>query len=879
LDRGTKLGPYEILDLIGAGGMGEVYKARDTRLDRIVAIKLLPARFADHAEFRQRLEREARAVSSLNHAHICTLYDVGRQNDTNFLILEYLEGETLSARLKKGRLPTDTALRYAIEIASALDAAHRRGVVHRDLKPGNIMLTRSGSKLLDFGLARIRDVKKPENDATASLTGDLTAQGTILGTYRYMAPEQIEGKESDARADIFAFGAVLYEMLTGRPAFAGDSQASLIAAILTAHPPRATNPPEGPLERALRTCLAKDPDERWQSAADLVRELRWIEAKPSEPAQMAWVAPRGSGLIAWIVAAAATAGLLSLSWIHFRQPTADHTTMRFTIPTEARLPSQVQISPDGSNLIFRGQNAQGKPMLWLRSLNKLQAQPLPATEDGLFPFWSPDSRHIAFFGDHDGKLKRVDLTGGQPQILCEAPLAGGGDWGPDGTILFAPERSSGIYRVPAGGGVPVQITKPGKIRSGHSSPVFLPDRKHFLYFERPDYLQSKDRQGSMWVATLNGKESKQLLAASSPALVAAAPDSTSYLLFVRNGVLLAQEVDLANLQLRGQVIRVTDSIAIDAAHNEADVSVSRTGTLALNSAVYQHELVWLDRSGNRLGAGIPVDKYAQPYLAPNGRQALFQRMDPKIGAFSLWKLDVERGETSLFASDATHGVFFPDGGSVVFRCQVSGEAAFCRKSSGGAIPEEKFWQEKDAIKPTDISSDGRFLSYDKMGASYGLSASIWILPLTAERRPYRFYPSDAEQHHGIFAPNGKWIAYTSHETGDAELYVQPFPATGEKWKISAHGGAQPRWRRDGNELYYRTVDGKMMAVPIKTAGGFEAGAPKMLFQSSADPLYPNLSIPYDVSDDGKKFLVNAAADETRSSPITVITNWTAGLQR
>jgi hypothetical protein len=314
-------------------------------------------------------------------------------------------------------------------------------------------------------------------------------------------------------------------------------------------------------------------------------------------------------------------------------------------------------------------------------------------------------------------------------------------------------------------------------------------------------------------------------------------------------------------------MRVADSIAADVPHNFADFSVSPHGTLALNSAVYQHELVWLDPAGNRLGLGIPADKYAQPNLAPNGRQAVFQRMDPKIGGSALWKLDVERGETSLFAAGGTHGTFFPDGGSVVFRCLVDSQPAFCRKASGGAIPEEKFRQEEGAVKPTDISADGRFMSYIKMGAQYGLSASIWILPLTGDRRSYRFYQSDAEQQHGIFAPDGKWIAYTSHETGDAELYVQPFPATGEKWKVAARGGAQPRWRRDGKELFYRTADGKMMAVPIKTAGGFETGPPKMLFQSSADPLYPNLAVPYDVSADGQKFLVNAAVEETRSSPI------------
>jgi serine/threonine protein kinase len=487
LTVGDKLGPYEILGPIGAGGMGEVYKARDTRLDRAVAIKVLPSQLAAHPELRQRLEREARAVSSLNHPHICTLYDVGEVDGIVFLVLEYLAGETLAARLKNGPLPLATALLYAVEIAEALDQAHRKNVVHRDLKPGNVMLTKSGSKLLDFGLAKVREATKSDTDNAATLTFELTSQGTILGTLQYMAPEQVEGKEADARSDIFAFGAVLYEMITGRKAFNGKSQPSLIAAILTAEPPpisslQSVTPPA--LDRVVRTCLAKDPDARWQSAGDLGRELKWI-ADPEFQAEFR--NPRAGGTksrgarIAWVVAAAAALAALSISWIHFRAPAPEQRSIRFTIPTEARLPSQVRVSPDGTRLAFVGQNAPGKIVLWVRSLDKLISQALPGTEGAMYPFWSPDSRHIGYFDLLQGKLKTIDASGGQPQILANAIFGLGGDWGSDGTIIFAPgSPNSGIYRIASNGRVPVQITTP-RAYIPHGFPSFLPDGRHFLF--------------------------------------------------------------------------------------------------------------------------------------------------------------------------------------------------------------------------------------------------------------------------------------------------------------------------------------------------------------------------------------------------------------
>ncbi len=887
LSIGMRLGPYEILAPLGAGGMGEVYTARDTRLDRTVAIKVLPSELAGHSGLRQRLEREARAVSTLNHPHICALYDIGNQHGIDYLVMEFLEGETLAGRLKRGALPLDAALRYAIEIVEALDQAHRHGIVHRDLKPGNIMLTKSGAKLLDFGLAKIREARKMgAGDATAMLTRDLTSEGTILGTFQYMAPEQLEGKEADTRSDIFAFGAVLYEMIAGRKAFDGTSRASLIAAILTADPPPVSSIQSltpAALDRVTRTCLAKDPDDRWQSAGDLARELKWIAGptfqaesqKPRAPATES-----RSALIAWMVAAAAVVAALLVSWIHFRAPVPEQRSIRFTIPTQARLPSQVRISPDGSRLAFVGQNAQGKGVLWVRQLDKQSSEALPGTEGATYPFWSPDSRQIGFFDQPQGKLKRIDSSGGQPQILGDASFGSGGDWGPDGTILYAPgDVNSGIYRVAANGAVPVQITTPAP-SSSHSFPYFLPDGRHFLYLAIPAEFSSARTETSVRVGSLDSKDTKPLLATLYRAIVSAGSNSSGkippYLLFVRNGALVAQEMDLRNFELRGEPVRIADSVATDPFNRFGDFSVSKDDTLAFNSAVHQHELIWLDRAGNRIGAGIPVDRYAHPALSPDSRQAVFDRADPKTRDPDLWKLDVDRGEVSLFERGGGGlPVFFPDGTGVGFTCRIDGKPQFCRKALGGAGRLETLWDSGDANSLVDFSPDGRFLSYTHAARRF----ELWILPLTGDRRPYRFYPSESVQFNGRFSPDGKWIAYTSNETGDFEVYVQPFPATGEKWKISVNGGGQATWRRDGKEMFYRTWDGKMMAVSLKTKPGFTSGVPRMLFQSSADPLFPNLGIPYAVTADGRKFLVNAALDESRASPITIITNWTAALKR
>jgi eukaryotic-like serine/threonine-protein kinase len=868
--------------------MGEVYKARDTRLDRIVAIKILRAHLDTDVDLKARFKREARAISQLNHPHICTLHDIGSHDGTDFLVMEFLEGKSLAERLRGGALPLEQVLKIGVEIAAALDKAHRAGIVHRDLKPGNIMLTKSGSKLLDFGLAKVMEsAKKNEADATAALTRDLTNPGTILGTFQYMSPEQLEGKEPDPRSDIFAFGAVLYETLTGRKAFDGASQASLIASILRADPPPVSSVRSAPedvspaaLDRIVRTCLAKDPDERWQSAGDLARELKWLaESKPQTESDVAR-APGKSSRIPWILAAVAAGALFLMVIRQFSQPAVERQSIRFTVPTGARLASDVRISPDGSKLAFVGQNSEGQIVVWIRQFDKLEARSLPGTVGAAFPFWSPDNRYLAYLDRARGKLMRIDPAGGLPQIVCDASLGNGGDWNAEGAMIFSPDSTSGIQRVSAGGGVPVKVTNPGPSSPYHLYPIFLPDGRHFLYLNSPVARGGSMGVGgpSIMLASLDAKEARPLLTTRYPAAVSPAyGGSPPYLLFVRDGSLLAQEIDLKSFQLHGEPLRVADSIATDVNHSFSDFSVSRNGTLALNAGLPQHELIWIDRAGNRIGAGTAADRYSHPTLSPNGKQAVFERMDSKTGQSALWKLDVEKGEVSLFANDALMPVFLRDGSGVIFRCIVGGKISFCRKPAGGAGRQETLAQPESARAPVDVSPDGRYLAYLADGTRPGVLNTLWILALTGDGKAREFYAGDAEEEQGKFSPDGKWIAYTSFETGDAEAYVQPFPATGEKWKISTRGGGQPRWRADGKELFYRTEDGKMMAVPVRTAGGFESGAPHVLFRSSADPLFPNLGVPYDVTADGQKFLVNEAVDGNRLSSITVITNWTASV--
>ena len=651
LSAGTRLGPYEILAPIGAGGMGEVYKARDTRLERTVAVKVLAAHLSTSEETRQRFEREAKTISQFSHPHICALHDVGREGDTDYLVMEFLEGESLADRLGKGALPTEQILRYGIEIADALDKAHRQGIVHRDLKPGNVMITKTGVKLLDFGLAKplIAAGARPVSGASvlateAQVSQPLTERGTVLGTFQYMAPEQLEGGEADGRSDIFAFGAVLYEMATGRKAFIGKSQASLIGSILKDDPPSVTEaspmiPPA--LNRVVKTCLAKDPEDRFQTAHDVKLQLQWIAEGGSQVGLPAPVAARRKSRekLAWAIAAAAilAAGLATFGYL--RRAPKPPRIVRFDIATPEEIVSldAPRVSPDGKLVAFNATDSSGKTRIWLRPLSALVAQPLAGTDGTTRPFWSPDSRYLGFFAE--GKLKKIDVTGGPPQNICDAPTGSDGSWSPEGVILFDGRGNDPINRVSAAGGVPVAEVKPDPAhkQSQVGWPEFLPDGRHFLFM----VIGARAEDSAYRIGSLDSKESKAFAPAQT--LITYAPPG--YLLFVRDRTLVAQPFDAKAMKTTGEPVPLAEKIGVDNV-GLARFSVSREGTLAYRTGESGTRLLWVDRNGKELDTAGEAGDSREPALSPKGDRLAFDLNDVRTGAGDIWVRDLARGVNS-----------------------------------------------------------------------------------------------------------------------------------------------------------------------------------------------------------------------------------------
>jgi Tol biopolymer transport system component len=881
LAAGTKLGPYEILSPLGAGGMGEVYKARDTRLERTVAVKVLPTHMSASPEVRQRFEREAKTISQLSHPHICALYDVGRQNDVEFLVMELLEGETLSDRLAKGPLPLEQALRYGQEIADALDKAHRQGIVHRDLKPGNVMLTKSGAKLLDFGLAKAMAPPEAKSSLTSLPTQQgLTQEGTILGTFQYMAPEQLEGKDADARTDIFAFGATLYEMATGNKAFSGSTQASLIGAILHTEPaPISQRQPMSPpaLDRVVKTCLAKDPEERWQSAADAGRELKWIAEGSQAGAPVPLVTRRKTReRLAWALVGASLLAALGHAVVHFREAPAEPRPIRFFVfPPELTTlrggpaAPQAAVSPDGRYLAFAATALDKTNQLWVRPLDSVVAQKLAGTEDASFPFWSPDSRFIGFFTP--GKLKKVGVSGGPPQALCDAPEGNGGTWSRDGVIVFAPNREGVLARVSATGGIPAPVTALDRRRqeTAHVWPQFLPDGRHFLYLR----LSGRRENRGLYVRSLASEEAGLVLRTE----VRAAYTPPGYLLFVQQGTLMAQRFDPNRLQLTDEPVRVAEQVAYNPSNGRTTFSVSENGVIAyrtgLVGGVPMGELVWYDRGGKRIGPAGAPGLYLRPALSPDGKSVAVQRRDPQTGTDDIWLVDLARSTVSRLtfgSSNQTHPTWSPDGSRIAFASDQDGLSNLYQKISSGAGSEELLLSSDTSKYVTDWSLDGRYIAYENQGP--GTGSDLWVLPLSGDRKPIPYLRTEFNEAQGQFSPDGRWMAYSSNESGRTEVYVQAFPASGGKWQISTAGGSFPRWRRDGKELFYRTADQKLMAVAVQTDSTFQAGQPRALFETRTSEVPV---IPYAVSADGQRFLVNTAIEDTNTSPITVVLNWIA----
>ena len=682
LSPGICLGPYEILAPAGAGGMGEVYRARDTRLDRTVAVKVLAEHLASNAEFRQRFEREARAASSLNHPHICTLHDIGQHQGMDFLVMEYLEGETLSARLQHGPLPHEQAMRYAIEIADALEKAHRQGLVHRDLKPGNVMLTKSGAKLLDFGLAKANVGSVAAEGLTATLrpSTPLTSAGAVIGTFQYMAPEQLEGREADARSDIFSFGALLYEMYTGRKAFDGKTQASIIAAILAGSPP-ALSPPA--LDRIVKVCLAKDPDERWQSMHDLKRELEWMQSAPD--AQPAQAPVRQARPIAWIGATAALLlAVLALAFVHFRESRPAPETVRFFVspPPRATLGESFAISPDGKRLAFTAEGSDGRNLIWVRSLSSLSAQPLAGTDEAIFPFWSPDSRYLAFFAQN--KLKKIDAAGGPAQTLCDAPVGRGGAWSREGFILFAPDAATALYRVPVDGGVPSPVTQLSAGETSHRWPQFLPDGRRFLYWS-----PGSSRETMGVYLGIPGSAGRQLLTRSnSMGLYTRDAAGAGYLLFLRDRSLMAQSLDPRSFRLGGEPRILEQHISVSPGSlGFSSFSVSAAGVLCYRTgAEIDTQLVWFDRAGKRLGMAGRAGS-THPALSPDEKRVAVSRQDAQATNFDIWVLDLLRATPTRLTFDPTPDympTWSPDGSRIAFAGSRQGVMDLYQKLASGA---------------------------------------------------------------------------------------------------------------------------------------------------------------------------------------------------
>ncbi len=871
LSTGTRLGPYEILFALGAGGMGEVYRGRDTRLDRTVAIKVLPQHLSASPQVRERFEREARVISSLSHPHICALHDIGHQDGTDYLVMEYLEGETLASRLKRGPLPPQQLLEYAIQITDALDAAHKHAVIHRDLKPGNIMLTKSGAKLMDFGLAKVRAVEAVA-DATAlpTQTTPLTADGAILGTPQYMAPEQLEGQEADARADIFALGAVIYEMATGRKPFEGKSHADLIAAILAREPQpisafQATAPPA--LGHVVRTCLAKAPDARWQTAHDVLVELRWLgqSSQPNVPGTS--TKRRNSQITSWSLLAivsliAVTLGVILIG----RRPREAH-----VVRCQIQLPEKMRmeefdfpvVSPDGQRLILPG-NADGIRHLWLRPLDSLTAHLLPGTEGAYAPFWSPDSRFIAFFtGD---KLSWIDSVGGSAQKACNVTFPnGGGTWNRDGEILFSGTSGEGIFRVSAAGGESKPVLQLDKSRqeTAQLMPQFLPDGRHFIY---ASHTASAEKNG-IYIGLLDSKETRLLLPAD--AATHAAP---GFLFYSRGETVLVQPFDAAKLRFAGAAIPIADRVArlLLWGLSLPLFSVSENGVVAYRSPESSRvQLAWHDRNGRRQAAVTEPEIYNVPVLSPDEKRLVVARTEPQTGKTDIWMLEFSSGIMSRVTLSSFAGIalWSRDGRELLISENPQGHMDLYRKEIGGGEEQLLFQTEKDKWAPQWLA-DGSVI--------FVTGNVIYRLPLLGERKAAVLFESRSDIDNPVVTKDGRWVAYQSTESGRWEIHLASFPSFKERRQVSNAGGYAPHWRRDGKELFYLGLDGKLMSVDVMGAPNVETSTPRVLFQTTVE-VDPRLN-PYEVSGDGNRFLIVEPV-ETGSRSVTVVLNWTAGLGR
>jgi eukaryotic-like serine/threonine-protein kinase len=866
LSIGNLLGPYEILEPIGAGGMGEVYKARDTRLDRIVAIKISNERFTE------RFELEARAVAALNHPNICTLHDVG----PNYLVMEYIEGES-----PKGPMPLEEALRIARQIAEALEAAHERGITHRDLKPANIKIKPDGTvKVLDFGLAKVAATTSGSGERSPTFTIGMTEAGMILGTASYMAPEQARGKATDKRADIFAFGVVLHELITGKRLFGGEDAGEMLAKVIRDEPDLSDAPPS--VQRLLAECLQKDPRKRLRDIGDVWRLLEGAPAavasgapEPPPPREAQWVWPA--------VAAVLLLSTGALAFVHFREKPPVAAPMRFEIlPPPKTTINTFVLSPDGRKLVFDARGADGRSSLWIRLMDTLQARELAGTEGATpDPTWSPDSQYVAF--SSGGNLKKIDIAGGPPQTLAPAVYpAAGISWSRQDVILFG---SKGVInRVSASGGeaspVTALDTKRGEVV--HIHPFFLPDGKHFLYYEA---VAAKDSSG-VFLGSLDGKPTEQgqkrlIVSPAAAKYVASSGGGPGWLFFLRGEALMTQPFDAGRLELTGRAIQLADRVSTNTFGGL--FSVSNNGLLGYAATGGdKRQLTWYDRDGKILGrAGEPTGR-DELELSPDGTRVAEGRVDER-GTWGVWMLDLERGVNTRLSFEAGGGsaIWSPDGSEIVYAPGGGQSADLYRKPANGAGQGEVLLHSEGIKTPDDWSRDGRFIIYMQREKSAG--TSLWVLPLQGDRKPTPYLVTPFNEAQAKFSPDGHWVVYTSNESGVKEVYVQPFPvSSGGKWVVSNGGGSQPRWSRDGTELFYFAPDSTLMEVSVTTTGGkFQPGVPKPLFRASilgGTGGGPGVAWRWDISGDGKRFLMDTALEEATASPVTVVLNWQSAVK-
>jgi Tol biopolymer transport system component len=879
LAPGTHLGPYEIMSPLGAGGMGEVYRARDTRLGRDVAVKILPAEFSADPVRKQRFEREAKTVSSLNHPHICVLHDVGSQDGISYLVMECVEGETLAKRLEKGPLPLEQVLKYGMQIADALDKAHRSGVVHRDLKPGNIMLTSTGAKLLDFGLARptMPSASLATVTATTPRQAPLTQEGLVVGTFQYMSPEQVEGKELDARSDIFSLGAVLYEMLTGQRAFEGKSQLSVATAILEKEPaPISAVKPMTPanLEHAIRRCLAKDLEDRWQTGRDLAVELKWIADSGSHLAIPA-MQPQAQKTLAWLpwgLCGVLAAGMV-IGAIWWRGAKPIENTMYFSAPFSFPV-RDMAIAPNGHTVAVVGdRESGGKSTLWMYEMGAREAKSVANTDGANFPFWSPDGLSLGFFAE--GKLKRLDILGGQVQTLCDASSGRGGTWNSSGVILFTPSGRIGdvVNRISAAGGTPQPISV---LDNGSESsdrwPVFLPDGKHYLFMAFD--VAGQGNPQAIYVGSLGSNEKKFLTKANANPAFA----GPGYLVFYRDNTMFAQRMDMKKFDLTGEASPILSDIQYEPRIGHATFSVSNDGVLLAQNGtgVSLSRLEWFDRSGKEVGTVGKPDVFANVDLAPDGRSLAVDKTEIGNRNWDIWIYDLKGESARRMTFDPaidTMPVWSPDGTRVVFSSSRKKTFDLYLKDTDGAQEEKAIESAPGEDKyPSAWSRDGKYILYTR-------GTDLWFL-IFPELKSQLFLKAPSAMKNGQFSPDGKWVAYAANESGKWEIYVSSFPNAHGKWQVSNGGGDQPRWRGDGKELFYLAADGKIMAVPVKEGANFNFGAPAVLFQANQRALVATSEqVEYDVSPDGQRFLINTYVRSSEIQPMSVVLNWDAELKK